>query len=140
MNLYKLRKGDLIVSGNNAGIVTKTTKNYVYYFFREQVCRSSKKGVWEAVDNNSNIDIKYCNMKRRRKKVKGRSLDLHGVSHSAAEEKVRSFLNFVELPCDIITGKSEKMKEIVYSIIEEYNWHATALYDANDGRIRIVQE
>ena len=140
VNLYKLRKGDLIVSGDNAGIVTKTTKGYIYYFFRGQECRTSKQGVWKAIDNNSDVDIKYCNMKRRRKKRTNRSLDLHGVSHAVAKEKIRSFLNFVELPCDIITGNSEKMKQIVYSILEEYDWSVSALYSSTDGRIRVVEE
>tara|TARA_A100001011_G_scaffold389404_1_gene470848 strand:- start:1217 stop:1384 length:168 start_codon:yes stop_codon:yes gene_type:complete len=35
---------------------------------------------------------------------------------------IRRFLNFVELPCEIVTGNSHKMKNIAKKIIKEYNW------------------
>ncbi len=50
------------------------------------------------------------------------TLDLHGVRHSKAEDRLRVFLNFVELPCQIITGNSPKMKSIVKKIVKEYSW------------------
>ena len=49
-------------------------------------------------------------------------LDLHGVYHTAAEEKTRRFLNFINLPCQIITGNSKEMKSIVNKIVKEYGW------------------
>ena len=51
-----------------------------------------------------------------------KKLDLHGVSHSSAEEKIRSFLNFVTLPCVVTTGNSPKMKKILKIIVKEYGW------------------
>ena len=49
-------------------------------------------------------------------------LDLHGVKHQKADDMIRKFLNFVELPCEIVTGNSHKMKNIAKKIIKEYNW------------------
>ncbi len=34
MNGYVLRKGDLIATNQGAGIITKTTKGYIYYFYK----------------------------------------------------------------------------------------------------------
>ena len=42
-----------------------------------------------------------------------KKLDLHGTRHAEAGEKIRTFLNFVDLPCQIVTGNSPKMKSIV---------------------------
>ena len=79
-------------------------------------------------------------MNRRRKKRTMRTLDLHGVRHEKAEEKIRQFLNFVELPCDIITGDSSKMKEIVSNIVEEYGWVCRRADDWNTGSLVVVEE
>ena len=49
-------------------------------------------------------------------------LDLHGERHQEVDEKVRKFLNFVELPCHIITGNSPEMKRIVETVVCEYGW------------------
>ena len=50
------------------------------------------------------------------------TLDLHGVKHKKAEDLVRKFLNFAELPCQIITGNSPEMKKIVKKVVKEYLW------------------
>ncbi len=42
--------------------------------------------------------------------------------HSAADDKVRSFLNFADLPARIITGKSQQMRSIVIKVVEEYDY------------------
>tara|TARA_Y100000287_G_C14079538_1_gene284883 strand:+ start:180 stop:410 length:231 start_codon:yes stop_codon:yes gene_type:complete len=54
--------------------------------------------------------------------MKLETLDLHLVRHSSADEKVRSFLNFAELPARIITGKSQQMRNITISIVREYGY------------------
>ena len=36
--------------------------------------------------------------------------------HASADDKVRDFLNFAELPARIITGKSQEMRNIAISI------------------------
>ena len=51
------------------------------------------------------------------------SLDLHGIYHREVEGLLHNFLNdnLDNLPVEIITGNSDRMKEIVTKIIESYN-------------------
>ena len=67
------------------------------------------------------------------------SLDLHGTKHSKADEKTRMFLNFVELPCEIITGNSPRMKKIVKNIVFEYGWRCYEKDSYNFGTLIIVE-
>jgi DNA-nicking Smr family endonuclease len=67
------------------------------------------------------------------------TLDLHGTKHHKVDEKVRSFLNFVELPCQIITGKSPEMQRIVKSIVEEYEWFYQVKDSYNYGTLVITE-
>ena len=54
--------------------------------------------------------------------MKLETLDLHLTRHASADEKIRSFLNFAELPARIITGKSQQMRNITISILREYGY------------------
>ncbi len=75
-------------------------------------------------------------MKYRRKQKKLRTLNLHGTKHCEADEKIRRYLNFVELPTRIITGHSKQMREIVQVVVGEYGW--TCQQDpANSGELII---
>ena len=67
-------------------------------------------------------------------------LDLHGVKHQQADEVVRSFLNFIDLPCQIITGNSEQMKEIVIDVVNEYEWFCYEKNSYNYGTLTIVEK
>ncbi|OUV98385.1 MAG: hypothetical protein CBD16_10185 [Betaproteobacteria bacterium TMED156] len=42
--------------------------------------------------------------------------------HQKAEDVIRGFLNFVDLPCEIVTGNSPEMKKIVRKVVSEYLW------------------
>ena len=66
------------------------------------------------------------------------SLDLHGVRHHKAEEKIRQFLNFVDLPCQVITGNSPSMKKIVKTIVTEYEWVCYEKSSYNYGTLIII--
>ena len=55
--------------------------------------------------------------------MKFKTLDLHMIRHSEADNKVREFLNFAELPVRIVTGKSSQMREIAKLVIEEYEYN-----------------
>tara|TARA_Y100001938_G_scaffold134276_1_gene194541 strand:+ start:714 stop:932 length:219 start_codon:yes stop_codon:yes gene_type:complete len=68
-----------------------------------------------------------------------RKLDLHGVKHTDADEKVRYFLNFAELPCQIITGNSSEMKNIVKRIVKEYDWFCRERDSYNYGTLIILE-
>ncbi len=66
-------------------------------------------------------------------------LDLHGIRHEKADDLIRVFLNFASLPCEIITGNSPKMKEIVKKIVKEYNWSCYEKDYFNYGTLIIVE-
>jgi DNA-nicking Smr family endonuclease len=68
------------------------------------------------------------------------TLDLHGTRHHKADEKVRRFLNFADLPCQIITGNSEQMKNIVRNVVEEYRWFCCEKDSYNYGTLVIMEE
>ena len=67
------------------------------------------------------------------------SLDLHGTKHNKADERTRMFLNFVDLPCEIITGNSPRMKKIVKDIVAEYGWCCYEKDNYNFGTLIIVE-
>lgn len=67
-------------------------------------------------------------------------LDLHGVKHQEADEIVRAFLNFIELPCHIITGNSQEMKQIVANVVREYEWFCYERDSYNYGTLVIVEK
>ena len=68
-----------------------------------------------------------------------KTLDLHGIRHKEADESVRRFLNFTQLPCQIITGNSSEMKRIVKNIIDEYEWFCYERDSYNYGTLIIVE-
>jgi DNA-nicking Smr family endonuclease len=68
-----------------------------------------------------------------------KALDLHGTKHREADEKVRRFLNFAPLPCQIITGNSPEMKGIVESIVKEYEWFCYERDSYNCGTLIILE-
>ena len=54
------------------------------------------------------------------KKAEMKKLDLHGLSHLEVEDKVENFVLLNEPPFCIITGYSEKMREIVKLILNKH--------------------
>lgn len=68
------------------------------------------------------------------------TLDLHGTKHQQAEERVRMFLNFTQLPCQIITGNSEQMKRIVKHVVEEYEWFCQEKDSYNYGTLVVMEK
>ena len=67
-----------------------------------------------------------------------KTLDLHGIKHYQAEEITRRFLNFTQLPCQVITGNSAKMKMIVEKIVKEYSWFCYEKDSYNYGTLIVV--
>ena len=54
-----------------------------------------------------------------------KKLDLHGVRHSEVDRLVENFVLLNEPPLTIITGNSEKMNELVRTVLERFdhiNW------------------
>ena len=139
MKDYKIRKGDLIVAADQRAIVTKTTQSYIYYILSGHQAKVSKKTLWSAYDEREDVSIHYGNLKYRRLQKKMRTLNLHGTKHKNADEKIRKFLNFVELPCKIITGNSTLMKEFVKIVTSEYGWSCHEESAMNPGTMIITE-
>lgn len=49
-----------------------------------------------------------------------KELDLHGLSHLEVEDKIENFITMHQAPFRIITGNSEKMREITERILNEH--------------------
>ena len=49
-----------------------------------------------------------------------KTLDLHGHYHDAIERLVSNFIFLNDLPVQIITGKSNRMRELVQQILERH--------------------
>ena len=64
-----------------------------------------------------------------------KSLDLHGKSYEEANILVNIFIenNIDSMPLQIITGNSNQMKEIVYSILKKHNLKFHPKSDYNLG-------
>ena len=135
---YRLRKGDIVSGQIGVALLVKETRNYWYYYLNGHKLRIKKESLWNLIDSGK-LKVNYGNsMKHRRKKKNNRSIDLHGVTHECANEELRKFFNFVDLPCRVITGKSEKMKEIVKNIVKEYKWKCYT--DPTNAGVLIVIE
>lgn len=68
-----------------------------------------------------------------------KTLDLHGTRHIDVDESVRRFLNFADLPCEIITGNSQFMKSIVKKVVSEYGWDSYEKNSYNYGTLIIIE-
>lgn len=70
-----------------------------------------------------------------------KKLDLHGIRHEEVFDIVENFilLNYYELPVSIITGLSDKMKEIVQDVLESYNFKYDIL-PHNAGEIIVLED
>ena len=68
------------------------------------------------------------------------TLDLHHLSHEEAEKKIIEFINFLEPPFKIITGKTAEMRKIACDIVTEYGWYYHDEYYYNYGCIVVMKE
>ena len=70
-----------------------------------------------------------------------KSIDLHNLPHEVAERVVFNFImnNCDNMPVEIITGKSEKMRNIVIDIIKDYGWSYHEQYYDNYGCLVIME-
>ncbi len=140
MQGFKVTKGDLITTSEQSGIVTKTTQNYIYYLIGQHNTKMRRETLWSAFDTRDDVKIHYGKLKYRRPQRKMRTLNLHGTKHTDADNEIRKFLNFVELPCKIITGNSDRMKKFVKQIVLEYDWSFHEESAHNPGTLIIMEE
>jgi len=137
---YRIKEGDLIINRpmGIAALVTKKTPRFAYYILGNTNLRIKSSKLWESIDKGR-LDLGYSSLKNRRKKKKGRRLDLHGTRHANAPEKIRQYLNWAEMPTRIITGTSNRMKDIVREISIEYDYR-TEDDPANPGCLIIFEK
>lgn len=140
MQKLNLRKGDLVIAPQRAlvAVLLKQTRKFWYYYLNGQECRIEKGKLWNRLDSKPALVVKFgSTMKRRKTQPKWRTLDLHGVRHADVEEKLRRFLNWVEMPTRIITGNSVHMKSMVEKIVLEYGWFCR---ESVDGPGQLIVE
>ena len=116
----------MLVEGTTSAVLLRETLKYWYYFYKNRESRISKTKLWKYIDTGR-ILVSMGSKKYRLKKRKQRTLDLHGIKHDSVDEVLRQFLNFVDLPCEVITGNSNRMRAIVQSVAEEYGWKVNHL-------------
>ena len=68
-------------------------------------------------------------------------IDLHGFKHEEVKEKLANLLilhyNVGNLPIRVITGNSDKMKQIVKQVCEKYEFTIDNSWNNNPGTIII---
>lgn len=69
-----------------------------------------------------------------------KTLDLHGMYHSAVERSVENFILLNETPLKIITGASERMREMVFQILERHNFKYYPENYANFGAFIVINK
>ena len=66
-------------------------------------------------------------------------IDLHGFKHDEVEDKLANLLilhyNMGNSPVKLITGKSDKMKQIVRNIVKEHGFTEDDFWNDNPGTI-----
>ena len=69
-----------------------------------------------------------------------KTLDLHNVRHKDVVRKVEDFLSWEELPVKIITGNSERMKELVIGVVKRCNLFCHYENLRNSGCLIVTRE
>lgn len=73
-------------------------------------------------------------------KTMNETLDLHGVSHEDVPDIVHQFINAnwkPNLELCIITGYSDRMRSLVYSILKQYDLEMVTTDVRNGGKIKV---
>ena len=70
--------------------------------------------------------------------MKHNKLDLHGVRHHDVDRVVENFVILKNPPFTIITGKSEKMRNLVIDVLDR-NLHQWDIPVLNQGVIKVLK-
>ena len=65
-------------------------------------------------------------------------LDLHGVKHHDVYIKVENFVLLNKTPMNIITGRSDKMKDLVVNVLSKYSFQYY-IRSHNAGMITVIK-
>lgn len=69
-----------------------------------------------------------------------KTLDLHGMYHSAVERRVENFVLLNDTPLKIITGASGRMRELVFQILDRYDFKYYPENYANFGAFIVINK
>jgi len=64
------------------------------------------------------------------------SLDLHGIRHHDVDRKVENFVLLNKTPLKVITGKSERMRNLVTDVLHRHDFNYE-IPKVNNGMIRV---
>ena len=65
---------------------------------------------------------------------------MHGIYHDNAELEVENFLSLAELPVQIITGNSQRMADIVRTVVKKFKLDAIYSDPRNTGCLTIIEK
>ena len=116
---YNAKPGDMIVTDIGSGFLTKETRAYWFYLFKNRINRIKKSHFWQMIDCGT-IEIKYAEKKYRRIQKRYRTLDTRKIPLEILEDEFNSFIDFVTLPCSVAFGPDSNTKlEIVITRLDE---------------------
>lgn len=121
--VHNVKTGDMFtVQGVGSAILTKETRAYWFYLFKDRLNKIKKTHFWQGVDCKQ-INISYAsNKKYRRVQKRYRSLDVRQISRYEIENELENFLDFISFPGFVIVGhNSEDKYQIIRQIIEKRN-------------------
>jgi len=107
---YNVKPGDMILTDIGTGLLTKETRAYWFYLFKNRISRIKKSHFWQMIDCGT-IEIKYAeNKKYRRIQKRYRTLDTRNIMIDNLEEDLDDFIHFVTLPCSVVFGPNSEYK------------------------------
>ena len=119
---HSLKPGDAIVTTMGVGILTRKTRTFWFYLFKNKIARIHKSQLWQMIDTGT-VEVKYGNNnKYRRLKKTNRILDLVGITTERGEQLLNKFLDFIDLPCKILIGPDESKLEFIQEKLRETNY------------------
>ena len=68
------------------------------------------------------------------------TLDLHNKRHRDVERLVEDFLHWYDLPVKIITGDSDKMKQLVIGVVKRYKLYCHYENLRNSGVLIVTKQ
>ena len=121
--VHNVKTGDMFtVQGVGSAILTKETRAYWFYLFKDRLNKIKKTHFWQGVDCDQ-INISYANNKKyRRIQKRYRSLDVRQIPEYKIENEIEIFLDFISFPGFVIVGRNSDNKyQIIREVMEKRN-------------------
>ena len=93
---YNVKPGDMILTDIGSGFLTKETRAYWFYLFKQRINRIKKSHFWQMIDCGT-IKIKYAESKKyRRIQKRYRTLDTRLIPIDTLGEEFDDFIDFMK--------------------------------------------